>query len=370
MILFKFRERSGVVQFRIIEMVKYTVAAVSIALILFVGIDNADAKSKKRSKRIQSHGHGHGHGHAHQESNWILGAGVSMSQGIGDAKAESGGEEGGDHSGHGHLTGDENGFALGEGHDHGGGGDEGAEGSSSSGPEPTFSGLVGYRITKKMALSLNLGFGTNSGINDPIAGLDYKLSKLGKVNNSLITSFTIPLSEASSKSFKQSTMSISWNPSLKRKKMLYSGSVGIAKTYYSKTIIVEEEAAGIPSMPATTKPIFSLQEDHEHEEGEEDLEVEGEDLATGDREFDRYSTNTSANYRLGKSFLLGGGLGLAFVTQQFGPSLIETSANIARVTWLWNSISSTLSLGLSGSGESFTAPTSPTASFSIFYSYE
>lgn len=353
---------------RKLSFVKVSVASVSTAMILFVGIEDADAGSKKRTKRIKkhSHSHGHSHGHSHEESNWILGAGVSMSQGFGGSQSGGGGEEGGDHAGHSHLTDSGSALSLGEGHDHGGGGEEGAEGSS-SGPEPTFSGLIGYRITKKMALNLNLGFGTTSGISDPVVGLDYSLPKIGKVKNSVITSFTVPASEASSKSYKETTLSLSWNPSLRQKKMLYSATVGLAKSYYSKTVIVEEEAASAKPLANKSQSGLLLQDDHDHDE---EIEIEGEELGTGDREFDRYSTSANANYKISKSFLLGGGVGTALVTKQFGPSQIETSATLARVTWLWNSLSTTLSLGLSGSGESFTAPSNPTGSFSIFYSHE
>ena len=167
-------------------------------------------------------------------------------------------------------------------------------------------------------------------------------------------------------SFKMTTVSLSWNPSLKNGKFMHSGTLGLAKSYYSKTIIVEEEAE---SGKTSSKPSknFLLQEEHEHEE---EITEEGEDLGTGDREFDRYSASTSVNYKLAKSILVGGGLGLAIVKKQFGPTQMETNATIAKGTYIWNSVSTTLSLGVSASKETFSVPNSPFASLSLFYNYE
>lgn len=342
-------------------------------LLLFFCIETADGKQARRKKRVHSHSHGHSHGHSQEHSSWILGAGVSVTKGLGGGESSSG-ESGGDHSGHSHLTGSapsDDSYSLGEGHSHDGG-ESGAEGSSSA-VEPLFSAIVGYRISSNVAASLNLALGTSSGIGDPVLSGEFRMPKLGKIGSTFIPSISAPLSEASKDSYKTTTVSASWNPSLRLGKALYSGTIGLAKSYYSKTVIVEEEAAGRRMNLSATSPAFAMMQDddgHDHDHDDGEIHEDGEDLGTGDREFDRYSASFSGNYRLAKMLLASGGFGLALVTKQFGPSQIESTLTVAKATYLLGSLATSASFGLSSSDESFKTPSSPFVSLSVFYSYE
>lgn len=352
---------------KIISIAKYSSVVTGILALLSVSIEKAEGHQSKRTKKVSSHQHTQKHDHGgHEHSKWSFGAGVSIAKGLGSGAASDGGggESGDGHTGHTHLTAADDGYSLAEGDTHDGGGGE-TGGGSSSGVEPTFSTSVGYRITDNIGTNLGLSFGTSSGIGDPLVGMDFRLPKLGTVSSSVIPSFTIPVSKASADSYKITTFSTTWNPSKKSGKITYSASAGLAKSYYSKTVIVEEEAEF--KNPAR-KSLNLVQEDHNHDD--EGIHEEGEELDTGDREFDRYSVNTSAGYSLSKNFLAGVGLGVAMVTKQFGPSQIETNATILKGTYLWNSVATTLALGLSESQESFAAPKNPNVSLGLFYIFE
>lgn len=337
--------------------------------------EDAEAKSQRRrstvSRKLNKPAHSHDHNHHdhdhhdhhdHDEKGFTFSGGFSISQGFGGSSASS--EESGSHAGHQHLTGPES-FSLhnGDGESHGG--ESGAkEGENGSTLEPTLLATVGYKFSKRLALNLDLSYGFSTGIGDPSLGLAIRGPKIGSVSSTIVPSITAPLSKASRESYKVTTFSLSYNPTWKVKRLAMAGTLGISKSYYSKTIIVDEDEDEEALTGLRSRQM--LQE--EEEEGE--LEAGAEDVGTGDREFDRYTIALSGDYPIYKRWTLGSGYSLAFVKMQFGPSQIESTFTALKTSYTRNHISGTLSGGLFASDKSFVIPNKPIIGFSLLYIFE
>ncbi len=322
------------------------------------------AIGKTRKAHSHSHGHAHGgeeegtkkkkkasgdHGHAHG-SPFIFGAGLAVSKGFGGKAAAAGG---GDSHGHAH------GLRLAE-------EDEHEEEAEEAGAEVELSLSAGYRVTPRIETGLELGFSPEAGILDPTlrGSHTHPLAKNLRLGSSL--SLTIPVSKASRDDYKLTTVSLSSGPSLKRGKFTFGGKLGLAMSWFSKTVIVEEEEEAAATLRGINLSRGLGLQEEEHGEEEHTIESGG----TGDREFNRYSLTGTTNYRLLKALGLNASLGLAYVKHQFGPSTLETNVTLIQATYTWKSISAALALTLSGAGESFTAPTVPGVSASVNYLYE
>lgn len=342
-------------------------------LALLAAEREAVGRSKRKNKHAHRHGHSHGeekeeardshagHGHAHGSgSKFSFGLGLSLTQSLGDEKAGEGGG-GGESHGHSHgLTDDE--LALDEGHSHGGG-EAGASDSESSGPSTEIALIGGYQLTKRLGLNLGLGFIPSEGVGDPSLGVAYSMPL--QRNSSLGSSFsaTAPLSAASRDIYKITTLTAGVGPTMTRGKFTLGGRAQVSMTYYSKTIVVEREEDADHDHALRD---FALQEGANHEEHE----VAVPEAGTGDREFNRYGLSSNLGYRLAQRVSLGFGLGLAFVTHQFGPQTVETNATIVQGSYTWNAITGTLGLTTFAEGESIKAPTSPGLTAGVFYLYE
>lgn len=349
------------------------------AVFVLLSERNASGKSTRRNKHAHSHNHAHreehdqehghehedhGHSHDHAHSPFSLLAGISIAKSFGGETAEG---DGGSEAEHGHSHGLRNaGYSLHEGHSH----DEGAEGEEASADEPTFSLSAGYRLSKRWGLALGLAFAPTAGIGDPQLGVNHS-RVLSKTSN-LLSSFSasLPLSKASNDTYKITTLSVGTGPVWVKNRYTYGVRGSLAKSYYSKTVIVEEEAE--PEEGVALTPMRLQEDEHAHEDEAhvEDHEHEAEEAGTGPREFDRYSVNGSLTYRLARRWLLGSGLGISFVKAQFGDSSIETNATVIQGTYSWKSYSASLGLITSGAAESFTIPTTPGLTAGVFYIYE
>lgn len=335
-------------------------------LALLLSEREAAGRSKRAKKHAHSHGHsheeeeededeghGHSHSHAHSHSPFTFGLGFTFSRSFGEEAAE---EEEAEHS---HALRGRDGYALHEGHSH-----EGGE-AGEAGTATEFAISAGYALTKRLGTELEIGVSPDTGLADPTLGATYTfpLNKSTAVGTSL--SATAPLSSESEKNYKIATISLSSGPTWSKGKFTVGVKAKLAKSYYSKTIIVEEEEDEDHDHALRG---FALDEDHDHEEGEEhEVEI---DEGTGAREFDRYGVNSNLGYRLRKNWSLGCGLGVAYVTYQLSESKIETSLIVTQATYTWKSFSGTLGLLTTGVGDSFTFPTTPGVTAGLMYNYE
>lgn len=331
----------------------------------------AEGKSKRKAKR--PHGHSHGHGHAHEgeeeeggksgrttkrdhhghahSSPWIFGAGVSVSKSFGSESNEGSGEGGGSEAAHGHA------HLVGEGHAHDAGGEGSSEEDSVNGVEPTVTLNAGYRLSEKIGLNLGLGFVPSSGLTDPSAGGTYSMKLSRSMSGNASLSATVPLSEASRKSYKITTVSLAAGPTVTRGRWTFGGRASVGMSSYSKTVVVEEEAG-----TATT---LRLQDDHGDEH-----EIELEDEGTGDREFNRFGLTSTAAYRLTNAVRLATGLGGYYVTHQFGESKIETTMTVIEGGYTWKMLVASLGIITTGSDTSLTFPKTPGVTAAVLFIYE
>ncbi len=300
--------------------------------------------AKKKRSRTHKHSHDdHGHGHDHSHSPFSLGLGMSISKAFQEEHAEE--------EGHTHLT---EGLGL-----HGGHGGGGAPGEESGEPDgqPYFSATAGYALSERWQLNLTQGFSTGTGIADTAFGITFNLPMSKRLKLSTTVAATAPISKESKESFKTTTVMIGAGPTWQKGRWELSGKAYLAKSYYSKTVVIEEQTTD------TATPL-RLQEEPIDEHALEELG------ATGDREFDRYGAESEVAYRMAKRWQFGVGVGGAIATKQWGPTVYETEATIAQITYSFKALSTGLGFMMTAEGEQFQAPNTPMASFNVMYIFE
>lgn len=312
----------------------------------------AQSSAKKRSrthkhKHSHRHDHGHSHGHGHNHSPFTLGLGMTVSKAFGEDEHDHEHVEGED--GHTHLQG----AALHGGH--GGGGNPAEAGGEPDG-QPYFSVNAGYELTERWQLNLTQGYSVSTGIADTAFGITYNLpfSKRLKLASQLFA--TAPISEESKASYKMTTIVVSTGPTWEKGRWEISAKAYLAKSYYSKTIVVEDETAQGTPLKLQDEPI-----------DEHALEELG---ATGDREFDRYGFESEIAYRFAKRWQFGVGGGASMATKQWGATMYEVEATLAQLNYNWKTLTTGLGFMMTSEAESFSAPNTPMVSFNVMYVFE
>lgn len=337
---------------------KKNLVAVCCSSLTFLGLDTtamAHSSAKKRSRTYKhSHDHeseskgkskGHSHDH-HHHSPFSLGMGMAVSKAFGESEHDHEHAEGEEE--HTHLQG----AALHGGH--GGGGTPGEAGGEPDG-QPYFSLNAGYEITERWQLNLTQGFSTSEGIADTALGVTYHYPFSSRLKLSTQAFATAPVSQESKESYKMTTVMIGAGPTWEKGRWEIGGKAYLAKSYYSKTIVIEEQTTETPLM---------LQEEPVDEHALEELG------ATGDREFDRYGFESEVAYKFARRWQFGVGVGASMATKQWGPKVYETEATLAQVTYNWKSLTTGLGFMVTSEAESFEPPKTPTAAFNIMYVYE
>lgn len=302
---------------------------------------------KKKRSRTHKHSHDdHGHSHGgHNHSPFSLGLGMSVSKALKE-EVHAEGEEG-----HTHLM---EGLGLHGGH---GGGTPGEAGGEPDG-QPYFSATAGYELSERWQLNLTQGFSSNTGIADTAFGITFSLPMTKRLKLSTTAAATAPISQESKDSFKITTVMIGAGPTWKKGRWEISAKGYLAKSYYSKTVVIEEETA------TGTTPLRFQEEPPIDEHALEELG------ATGDREFDRYGAESEIAYRMAKRWQFGIGGGGAMATKQWGATMYEVEATLAQLTYSWKSLSTSLGFMMTSEAEKFQAPDTPTVAFNIMYIFE
>lgn len=309
-------------------------------------------KSKHRYGHVSKKGK-----HDHEASKFSLAVGASVSQSLGSGKNTAATNSpakrqlsllGGGH----------------EGHDDGGSGEE-----SSSDAKPGLAPFIGarmaYQVTGTYTANLTAGYFTNTGLADPTAGVGAMLPLSSRMMGNASLNAAAPLSEASRDSYKTTTVTATAGPTYRQGRWVGTMTALAAMSWYSKTIIVEEQPAAFRSESSSSLHLLDGDDGHDSGGGASSFPEESE--GTGDREFNRYGARASAGYKLLRALRLDTGLGLAMVTHQFGPSTWVTDATIGQVTYTWTDYSGFIGLGLRKEDRSISAPSEPTIGAGVEY---
>lgn len=339
---------------------KRNLVAVCCSSLTVLGLETnamAHGSAKKRSRTHKhshdhdhkEHGHKHDHKHGHHHhSPFSLGMGMAVSKAFGEDEHEH--EHGEGEEDHTHLQG----AALHGGH--GGGGTPGETGGEPDG-QPYFSLNAGYEITDRWQLNLTQGFSTGTGIADTALGITHNYPFSSRLKLSTQAFATAPISKASKETYKMTTFMVGAGPTWSKGRWEIGGKAYLAKSFYSKTIVIEDHTAD------ETVPL-RLQEEPIDDHALEELG------ATGDREFDRYGFESEVGYKFTRRWQFGVGFGASMATKQWGPTVYETEATLAQITYNWKSLTTGVGLMATSEAESFSLPKTPMASFNIMYVYE
>lgn len=306
-------------------------------------------------------------------SNLKLTIGASATKGLGNDDGDASSTGNGSStptSGHQHLNlhGDE---------DHGSSGGSGSTGSGTAAPafDPILNARLDYAFSKRLGFGLLLGYGFETGFQDPEAGptSTFLINKNATYNSALTASY--PASKESVKNYKITSIKLITGPTYTSGAISFGVAASVAYAWYSKTVIIDEsaESKALNIRKSRAKAQLHGEEEEEESGGEEEPGAEGpsgDNLASADREFSRYGGRLTFGYQISKLWRADSSLGASMINHQFGPSTWATDATLAQLSFSYSDFMTYLAVSLFKEAPQIAAPSTPSGTIGLSYTFK